>query len=212
MGIDEKNKVKLGYARTSTDKQTIDNQVNELKKRGIAGENIYSDDGVSGLIPAKKRPGFKKAFRRIQDGEVEELHIFELSRLGRNSRESVMLFLEIELMDCKIISMSPNESWTTITDIPGIRTIFTAMFAWFADIEHASLSERTKLGIQRARDEGKPIGRPEREPSQKEYIKWKAQGLKTAQIARVMQVPTSTMYRWVERWEEEDRIRKNREV
>lgn len=212
MVIEEKNKVKLGYARTSTDKQTIDNQINELKKQGILEENIYSDDGISGLTPAKKRPGFKKVYERISKGEVEELHIFELSRLGRNSRESVQLFLEIELMDCRIISISPNESWTRITDIPGIRTIFTAMFAWFADIEHDSLSERTKLGIQRARDEGKTIGRPEREPSKKEYLKWKAQGLKTAQIARVMQIPATTMYRWVEIWEDEERVRKNKEA
>lgn len=204
----------IGYARVSTVKQEIDNQIIALKSIGVKPEDIYSDDGVSGITPAKNRKAFKKVFELIENGDVEKLYVFELSRLGRSSAEMLQLFVEIELKGTQVISLSPNEAWTKLVDenMKGIRNIFVSMFAWFADIEKKSLSERTKLGQDRARKEGKIIGRPICEPNRKDYNKYKKQGLKDAQIARVMQIPTSTLYDWVKKWEDEERIKKNTEV
>jgi DNA invertase Pin-like site-specific DNA recombinase len=203
-------KIKLGYARVSTDKQDIDGQRLELLKY-VSPENLYFDQNVSGTVPAKKRKGFKKVYDRILNGEVEELYVFELSRLGRTSSESIQLFIEVEQLGCKIVSMSPNEAWTKITDVPGIRNIFVSMFAWFGDIERKSISERTKLGLQNARAKGKHLGRPFKEPDRAKYDKIKADhlNLKPAQIARLMQIPTTTLYRYIEKWEDEDRIKEN---
>jgi putative DNA-invertase from lambdoid prophage Rac len=204
----------VGYARTSTLKQEIENQIIALKEAGVSPENIYCDNGVSGTASAKSRKEFKKVYSLIENGEVDKLYVFELSRLGRTSADTLKLFIEIEQKGTQIISLSPNESWTKLVDenMRGIRNVFVSMFTWFADIEKKSLSERTKLGQERARKEGKTIGRPEKEPNQREYLKLKNQGLKAAQIARVMQVPTSTLYRWVDRWEEQDRIKRNKEA
>ena len=62
MVIQKQIKKKLGYARVSTDEQTIDNQVIALKKQGVAPEDIYTDVGVSGTVAAKKRKEFKKVY------------------------------------------------------------------------------------------------------------------------------------------------------
>lgn len=206
-------KEKIGYVRVSTDKQDVKNQKLELLKH-VQPENLYEDSGVSGTVPAKNRKEFKKVYGKIQKGVVTELYVFELSRLGRTSTETIQLILEIEQLGCHIISLSPNESWTKLIDSPGIRNIFISMFAWFADLERASISERTKLGLQRARNEGKHLGRPFKEIPRKQYEKLKAENpkLKTAQIARLMQVPHTTLYRYVEKWEEEDRIKENKEL
>jgi putative DNA-invertase from lambdoid prophage Rac len=199
----------LGYARTSTNKQEIDNQIQALKKY-VQPENIYYDEAVSGIMLAKNRKAFRKINSMIEAGEVSRLYVFELSRLGRSSAETLQLFIDIELKGTQIISMSPNESWTTLVneDMKGIRNIFVSMFAWFAEIEKKSLSERTKLGLERARKEGKQIGRPAIEPDRKEYEKLIAKGLKPAQAARVMQVPATTMIRYREKWKEEDRLKR----
>lgn len=204
----------IGYARTSTSKQDIDNQIIALKEAGVLPENIFYDEGISGLTLAKNRKAFKRVYEMIQNGEVNRLYVFELSRIGRSSAETLQLFIDIELKGVQIISLSPNEAWTKLVDenMKGIRNIFVSMFAWFADIEKKSLSERTKLGQERARKEGKKIGRPENEPDKKEFNRLKATGLKPAQIARVMQIPTSTFYKWVEKWEEEERIKRNQEI
>jgi DNA invertase Pin-like site-specific DNA recombinase len=202
----------LGYARTSTSKQEIDNQIIALKDAGVPPENIYCDGGVSGTVKATNRKAFKKIYDMIEAGEVDKLYVYELSRLGRTSSDTLKLFIEIEQKGTNILSLSPNEYWTQITEVPGIRNIFTAMFTWFYDIEKKCISERTKLGQDRARREGKIIGRPEKEPDRKEFNKLKNRGLKPAQIARVMQVPTSTLYRWVERWGEEERVQRNKDA
>jgi len=204
----------VGYARTSTSKQDIDNQIMALKGIGVPPENIFYDEGVSGITLAKNRKAFKRVYDMILSGEINRLYVFELSRIGRSSAETLQLFIDIELKGVQIISLSPNEAWTKLVDenMKGIRNIFVSMFAWFADIEKKSLSERTKLGQERARKEGKKIGRPEREPDKREYYRLKATGLKNAQIARVMQVPVSTMFKWIEKWEEEERIGRNNEI
>jgi putative DNA-invertase from lambdoid prophage Rac len=213
VAINKQIRKKLGYARVSTQDQTVDNQVIELKKAGIAPEDIYTDVGVSGTVPAKKRKGFKQVYDRIVKGEVEELYVFELSRLGRTSSESILLFIEIEQLGTRIKSLSPNEAWTrTIGDDQAMRNIITSMFAWFADIERKHISERTKLGLARIKEEGKHLGHPFCEPDKAKYEKLTAQGLKPAQAARVMQVPTSTIYRWVKKWDDEKRIQENKEA
>ena len=204
----------VGYARVSTNKQDITNQIIALKEVGVLAENIYCDEGVSGLTLAKNRKAFKKVYEMIEAGEVDKLYVFELSRLGRSSAETLQLFIEIEQKGTQIISLSPNEAWTRLVDenMKGIRNIFVSMFAWFADIEKKSLSERTKQGQERARKEGKIIGRPPREPDRREFNKFLKKGLKPAQIARVMQIPPTTLYGWIRRWEEEERIAKNTEI
>ena len=210
MGI----KQKYGYARVSTDKQDVKNQKIALINLGVDPDNIYADVNVSGTISAKKRTEFKKVYDKILKGEVEELHVFEMSRLGRNSTESIQLVLEIEQLGVPIISMSPNEAWTRDVHEPGIRNIFVSVFAWFADIERKSISERTIAGLKKAKDNGTHLGRPFSTLDRKAYekIKIKNPQLKAAQIARLMQVPTTTLYRYIEKWGEEDRLRDNRQL
>ena len=207
----EISKNSYGYARTSTHKQNIKDQTNALIEIGVLPGNIYEDEGVSGLTLAKYRKNFKKLYNLIENGEVDKLYIFELSRLGRSSSETLQLFIEIEQKGIPIISISPEESWTRLVDeqMKGIRNIFISMFAWFAEIEKKSLSERTKLGQDQARREGKTIGRPRKEPDRKEYDKHLKKGLKPAQVARIMQIPTSTMYKWIDVWDMEDRKKMN---
>lgn len=204
--------VKLGYVRVSTDKQDIKSQKLEISKY-VLPENIY-DDVISGKTNAKNRSGFSQVYSRIKRGEVSELYIFEMSRLGRDARESLQLFIEIEQLGVKIISLSPNEAWTRVTEIPGIRNIFVAMFAWFGDIERKSISERTKLGLQRAREQNKHLGRPFKNPDRTKYEKIKRENpkLKPAQIAMVMQIPTATFYRYLKKWKDEDRIKENKQL
>jgi DNA invertase Pin-like site-specific DNA recombinase len=204
----------LGYARTSTSKQEIENQLIALKEIGVQPENIYFDDGVSGSSNAKNRKQFKKVFEMIQNKEVSTLYVFELSRIGRSAGDTIRLFIEIEQYGTQIISLNPQESWTKFSNnsMNGIRNIFISMFAWFAEIEKNCLSERTKLGLDRARKEGKVIGRPEKEPDKKEVLKLHGNGLKPAQIARAMKIPYTTLYRWMQKWDDEERIKRNREA
>lgn len=205
---------KLGYARVSTDKQNIANQKRVLLREGVLPENIFSDVNISGTVSAKKRKGFDQVYQKIKNGDVDSLCVVELSRLGRSSNESIQLFIEIEQMGCKILSLAPNEAWTRVTDVPGIRNIFVSMFAWFADLERQNISERTKIGLARAKAQGKMLGRPKRPPDRKTYNKIISANpnLKPAQVAMIMKVPTTTFYRYLKKWQEEERIAENKRI
>jgi len=206
-------KYKLGYVRVSTDRQDVENQKLELMKY-VSPENLYEDQNVSGKVSAKNRKGFTKIYERILKGEVEELYVFELSRLGRDAPESLQLFIEIEKLGCQIISLSPNEEWLRTFREPALRNIILSLFAWFGEIERKSISERTKLGLQRAKEEGKHLGRPFKNPDRAKYEKIKNDNpkLKPAQIAMLMQIPTTTFYRYLDKWDEEDRIENNKKL
>ena len=65
-----KPKRKIGYCRVSTEEQTVEHQIGELKKNGVAPTDIYSDEGVSGTVSPLKREGFKKVYDFIMAGEA----------------------------------------------------------------------------------------------------------------------------------------------
>lgn len=209
---EEKIRKILGYARVSRDKQDVNNQISALKTLGILDEDIYDDTNVSGTIAPIKRKGFKQVYDRIKNGEVETLYVFELSRLGRTSSESIKMFIEIEEMGCHIKSLSDMEKWTVFSDDQATRNMFTGFAAWFSDMERRHISERTKLSVQSRREKGEHIGRDFKEPDEKKYRKYKEQNMRDATIARTMQVPTATLYRWIKRWDERDRIARNKAI
>ena len=78
------------------------------------------------------------------------------------------------------------------TDTPLGRAFFT-LAAMFAELERSILIERVRAGMARARAEGKRIGRPCRRVDFEELRRLRTQGLSIRQIARRMEVPSSTI-------------------
>ena len=143
----------VGYARTSLREEQIMNQVKAIKDR-YGDIPIFLDEGVSGIVPAKQRKGFSALLRFIEEnGGIEDLVVFELSRIGRNFLETLQLVIELEHKGVRVVSVSPQESWTTMEN-KGIRQLIMMIFAWVAEMERKNLIERTKEGIRRARSEG----------------------------------------------------------
>lgn len=74
----------FAYTRVSTNGQTTDSQVVELKQAfpDLEEENIIQDVGVSGTVPASQREGFKSLSTRLRKGDV--LAVWWIDRLGRD--------------------------------------------------------------------------------------------------------------------------------
>jgi putative DNA-invertase from lambdoid prophage Rac len=208
----------IGYARVSTDKQHLENQVHLLLEKGIAPEHVYYDEDVSGTVPAKNRPGFREMWRTIEanTGKINRLYIFEVSRLGRGFIDTLMLMQEIEKdRGIMVISLSPKETWLQTEDT-GIRSLLMAVFSWVAERELETLKERIKIGLDRARREGKVLGRPAREVQWGDVRKYRelkdakgnSQPLSWASIARILEIPESSFYRMKNRWEQDERTKR----
>ncbi len=185
--------MRVGYVRTSLHELTPENQVRLLKAQGI--ENIFVDAAVSGIVNAKDRKAFKEMLEFIQMNsadESNEIYVFELSRIGRTFIDVLSTVSELEKQGIKVFSLSPKESWLNTAD-KSVRSLIMAIFVWVAERERELLVERTKLGIQRARSEGKHIGRPKREINWTDYRKWRKKGLAKTAIARILDIPYATL-------------------
>ena len=184
---------KIGYARTSKKDENIENQLSKLIENGIEKKKIFYDEAVSGIVPAEHREGFGKLLEYVSKNEVSEIHVFELSRIGRNFIETLQTVKNLEERNIMIMSISPKESWLSVTD-KSIRNLIMSIFSWVAERERENLVERTKAGIERARKEGKQIGRPVREINWKEFDRWHKKSIPIKSIAKIMEIPYPTLY------------------
>lgn len=168
----------FAYCRVSTNEQTTDNQILEIKKAGYELESHRNVvETISGSVNALDRPVFKN----LIDNKLEpkdRLVITKLDRLGRNMIDvlatiEMLKQKEIELVCLQVGNIDLNSA---------SGKLFLNVFAMVAQFEKDLLKERTKAGLERAKAQGKKLGRPSAlSDKQKQEIKDK---LSNGQSAR----------------------------
>lgn len=146
------------YLRVSSSEQTTENQLPVLQKwvtdRGYELVEIYSEN------ESAWKSGHQHELARLKaDATKRQFEIVLVWALDRLSREGAAAILNLvntfKAYGVKVISY--NEAWT---EAPGeIGEILYAIAGWVARMESQRRSERTKAGLERARREGKPIGK-----------------------------------------------------
>lgn len=146
----------FGYGRVSTGQQTTENQRLELEQAGyqIESEYWYADDGVSGKVAASQRPAFKRMLGQIRKGE--SLIVSKLDRLGRDAIDVLQTVRQLGERGIKVIVLQLGN--TDLASPAG--KLLLSMLAAVAEMERDLLVERTQAGLQRAKAEGKTLGRP----------------------------------------------------
>lgn len=146
----------FGYGRVSTGQQTTENQRLELEQAGylIESDYWYADEGVSGKVAASQRPAFKRLISQIRKGE--SLVVSKLDRLGRDSIDVLQTVRQLGERGIKVIVLQLGN--TDLTSPAG--KLLLSMLAAVAEMERDLLVERTQAGLQRAKAEGKTLGRP----------------------------------------------------
>ena len=145
----------FAYCRVSTQDQTTDNQVQEIRGAGFNLEDrrIVREDG-SGSQEAKQRPGFSKLLERMDDGDV--LIVTKLDRLGRNAMDVRATIEDLGKRGVSVHCLALGGM--DLTSPAGKMTM--QVLAAVAEFERDLLIERTQAGLARAKAEGKAIGRP----------------------------------------------------
>lgn len=148
--------VVFGYGRVSTGQQTTENQRLELDQAGyqIEPDYWYADEGVSGKVAANQRPAFKRMLGQIRKGE--SLVVSKLDRLGRDAIDVLQTVRQLGERGIKVIVLQLGN--TDLTSPAG--KLLLSMLAAVAEMERDLLVERTQAGLQRAKAEGKTLGRP----------------------------------------------------
>ena len=140
--------MRVGYARVSTKDQSLDLQVDALKKAKC--DEIF-EETASGA--KTERPVLDDLLSGLRAGDV--LVIWKLDRLGRSLKHLVAL--TNKLMERQISLISINDPIDTTT--PQGRLVFN-IFASLAEFERELIRERTQAGLEAARIRGRKGGRP----------------------------------------------------
>lgn len=177
---------RIGYARVSTADQSLDSQVEALKKSGCT--KIFTDI-ASGA--RDDRSGLADALSYIRADDV--LVTWKLDRVGRSTAHLIGLINDLKHRQIGFASLTEAIDTTT----PAGELLFSIMAA-LAQFERSLIVERTRAGLEAARARGaKPGRKPSLSAAQIEVVrKLNASGEHTvASIANVVGVSRATIYR-----------------
>src|SRR6202023_2378248 len=149
------------YARVSTFDQEPENQLQELRRYAEARAWTaveYVDRGVSGA--KDRRAALDRLVADAKRRRFDVLVVWRLDRLGRNLRHLITLLEELQALGIAFVSL--NEGIDAPTPASKLQM---HILGAIAELERARIAERVKAGLQRARAQGKRLGRPRKSPA-----------------------------------------------
>lgn len=181
----------FSYCRVSTTEQTTENQIISIRQKGYeVNDSRIISETVSGSVEAMKRDKFKTLINhQMESGDM--LVVLKLDRLGRDNidvQNTVNLLtdkgIKVVCLDLPVADLSSAEG-----------KLMLQMFSAFAEFERNRIRERTKEGIERAKAQGKKLGRPEAHATTKSVQEKKAEGLSQSKTAEKLGLGIATIKR-----------------
>jgi len=179
------------YARVSTEKQdeSLDEQVRILsefcKRNGYEIYKIYSEI-VSGAN--SKRDKFEEFMKDVEERKFNAVVVLKLDRFSRSMLELLECVEKLKEYDVDFISVNDHIE----TNTPQGKLIFHILGA-LAEFERALIYERTKVGIERAKREGKVCHRPRKNINIERVIDRYNKGIPLTEIAAIEKVSYNTL-------------------
>ncbi|MDP2882488.1 MAG: recombinase family protein [Azonexus sp.] len=131
---------RIAYFRVSTTDQSIDAQRSAL---GGGFDKEFSDEGVSGAVPAADRPGFADLLKFVRDGDT--VFVYAVDRLGRDALD---VQATVRAMLNKGVSVNVHGLGLIGR---GVGELILAVLAQVADMERQRIKERCDSGRAAAR-------------------------------------------------------------
>ena len=187
----------IGYARVSKiDQQDTRAQAQELRRAGC--KRTYQENASGGRWD---RPQLHKALEQLRDGDV--FVVWKLDRLSRSLKDLLNVLERITEAGAGFRSLTENIDTTTAAG-----RMMLQMLGAFAEFERSMVRERTRLGLQAARERGQVGGRQPKLSSHQraEAIKMVTTGSKSAaEVARLFRVHRSSISRLLAQVRSENR-------
>ena len=162
------------FSRVSTLMQDTDRQTEELKEYAFKmNYNLITviEEQISGAKKNKERPELIKLMKLIDEGKVNKVLVWELSRLGRNVVEILQV---IQIFNEKKVSLYiKNFSLETLNDDlkPNPLSMFMIQILLsVAEMERVAIRQRMYSGYIKHRKDGKSVGRIKGVSETKEHM------------------------------------------
>lgn len=144
------------YARVSTSSQSTAAQLDEL--RAVARQRRWRVVDVGKDVGSGARSDLPERARLLElarRGGIDVLAVWRLDRLGRSVRDLLDAAETLRRERVELVSLRDAVDTTT----PAGRLVFTVL-AGVAELEREVIRERVLAGLERAKREGKKLGRP----------------------------------------------------
>ena len=176
--------VVCGYARVSTDGQTLASQEAELMAAGCA--KVYAEKVSAARTD---RAELTKVMRRVEAGDM--LIVTRLDRLARSTRDLLNILHALAEKGAKFKSLA--DPWCD-TSTPQSELLVTVL-AGFATFERHLIKARTDDGRKRAKARGVRFGRPRKlsQDQRQEALQRLANGETLVDVARTFGVDPTTI-------------------
>jgi DNA invertase Pin-like site-specific DNA recombinase len=146
------------YARVSTRGQELENQLAELSAACARNDwqvvRVFTDFGISGAKGRGARKGLDDLLKAVVRREIDQVCVWSIDRLGRSLRDLINVLDELQQKGCELYV----HKQAIDTNTPSGKMLFQ-MLGVFAEFEREIMRERIIAGQQRARAQGKRIGR-----------------------------------------------------
>jgi putative DNA-invertase from lambdoid prophage Rac len=144
----------FAYLRVSSKGQTTENQIREIEAAGFAvASNRVVSETVSGSSAIAQRPGFLRLVDRLERDDV--LIVTKMDRLGRNAMDVTATVDKLAAMGVRVHCLALGG--TDLTSSAGRMTM--QVINAVAEFERDLIVERTNSGLDRAKAQGKVLGR-----------------------------------------------------
>ena len=182
------------YLRVSKNEQTIENQRIELERVAAAkGWKViatFKDEGISGAFGREVRAQYDLMLKQGVQAKFDVVLAWDVSRLSRSLVDLVTTLDELHA--CGIDLYLHQQAIDTTT--PAGKAMFQ-MCGVFAEFERGILSERVKAGLNRAREEGKVLGRPQKTVNIKKLLEDRRRGQTIRQVSKIHGISVGKTYK-----------------
>jgi DNA invertase Pin-like site-specific DNA recombinase len=178
----------IGYARVSTQDQTLNLQKDALEKLGC---NKIFTDTASGT--KTERNGLEEALEYVREGDT--LAVWRLDRLGRSLKHLIETITELNNRKIGFKSITENIDTTTSEG----KLVFH-IFGALAEFERDIIKERTQAGLQAARARGRKGGRPKLLSGKKVAMLrslYNDKNNSIDEICKTLNISRTTLYRYI---------------
>lgn len=195
----------IAYIRVSTDNQDYQNQKFEiLNYCDQAGMTV---DKWLEVEMSSRRPAIDRRIDELVNSLKSHdcLLVSELSRLGRSTGEVIQLIKSLSDQKIEFIAVKQGFRINSQNKKDMSSKVMVTIFSLLAELERDLISERTKMGLARAKASGKKLGRPKgpgkskldgKEKIIKDFLD---KGVTRANIAKILGVSWGTMDNFIKK-------------
>jgi DNA invertase Pin-like site-specific DNA recombinase len=176
--------MKIGYARVSSDEQTLSVQLDQLEQIGC--DKIFQEK-ASGK--SADRDALTQLIDFAREGDV--IHVTKVDRIARNTIDALKIADELAQKGAGLVFHDLGD--LDINSDVG-RVIYTTISA-FAEMERKRILQRCNEGRERARAQGRHLGRFPNKPLHDRIHELSEQGMNKHAISKELGCSRTTVYK-----------------